>query len=227
MQPQNELQEIISCLQLTYKSPSKEERQKAEKKLSEFANINFSVFVKILLESIKPENELSKDESLKTAIILYLNREIQKKIFSSSLNDDRDNIIKLYLEFMLLSPLPKKMINNLIIALRELLNTTKKEPDFLINLSIFLGNSMGSLQISTMNSMLAILKVIMTSESINSKNYIPIISNIINICKISIEGLYNKYQSINYKNNSSSVMVLTKSPKYSVFLRPKVVIRVL
>ena len=33
MQAQNELQEIISCLKLTYQSPSKEERQNAEKKL--------------------------------------------------------------------------------------------------------------------------------------------------------------------------------------------------
>ena len=70
MQAQNELQEIISCLKLTYQSPSKEERQNAEKKLSEFGNLNFPMFVKVLLESIKPENELSKDESLKTAIIL-------------------------------------------------------------------------------------------------------------------------------------------------------------
>ena len=206
MQAQNELQEIISCLKLTYQSPSKEERQNAEKKLSEFGNLNFPMFVKVLLESIKPENELSKDESLKTAIILYLNREIQKKIFSSSLNEDRDIIIKLYLEFMLLTPLTRKMINNLIIALRDLFNTTKKEPDFLINLSIYLGNSMENMSISTMNSMLAILKIIMTSESINSKNYIPIISNVINICKIIIQGLYNRYQKINYINNKNEFL---------------------
>ena len=200
MSNQNELQEIITCLKLTYQSPSKEERQNAEKKLSEFGNINFSALVKILLESIKPESQISKDESLKTAIILYLNREIQKRIFSSTLVDDKD-LIKYYLDFMLLTPLSRKAINNLVIALKELINYNKKDSTFLINLSILLGNSLGNLQLSNMNSMLAILKIIMTSESINSINYTSIIENVINISKIIIEGLYNKYQEINYQNN--------------------------
>ena len=126
MSNQNELQEIITCLKLTYQSPSKEERQNAEKKLSEFGNINFSALVKILLESIKPESQISKDESLKTAIILYLNREIQKRIFSSTLVDDKD-LIKYYLDFMLLTPLSRKAINNLVIALKELINYNKKK----------------------------------------------------------------------------------------------------
>ena len=201
MSNQNELQEIITCLKLTYQSPSKEERQNAEKKLSEFGNINFSILVKILLDSIKAESELSKDESLKTAIILYLNREIQKKIYSSTLGDDRDLIIKLYLDFMLLTPLSRKAINNLVIALKELINSTKKDSTFLVNLSILLGNSLGNLQLSNMNSMLAILKIIMTSECINAKNYTSIIENIIKISKIIIEGLYNRYQQIDFQNN--------------------------
>ena len=42
MSNQNELQEIITCLKLTYQSPSKEERQNAEKKIIRIWKFKFS-----------------------------------------------------------------------------------------------------------------------------------------------------------------------------------------
>ena len=77
MASQEQLNEIISCLQKTYTTTSNKEREIAEKKLSEYENLNLINYIQVFLTLITSSNS-NLDNNIKLSIISMLNRVIKK-----------------------------------------------------------------------------------------------------------------------------------------------------
>ena len=199
MSNQEQVNEIISCLQKTYTSTNNKEREIAEKKLSEYENLNLINYIQVFLSLITSSNS-NLDNNIKLSIISMLNRVIKKSIENNINSNKRNEIITQYIDTIITPNLNIKFIENLLLSLSNLLNETQDNPEILNLLIISIEKNINNIQTESYYGLISVLNSVSLSLGLSIKNYQKVVKSINNISKILFENILKKTSIINETN---------------------------
>ena len=199
MSNQEQINEIISCLQKTYTTTNNKEREIAEKKLSEYENLNLINYIQVFLSLITSSNS-NLDNNIKLSIISMLNRVIKKSIENNINSNKRNEIITQYIDTIITPNLNIKFIENLLLSLSNLLNETQDNPEILNLLIISIEKNINNIQTESYYGLISVLNSVSLSLGLSIKNYQKVVKSINNISKILFENIIKKTSIINETN---------------------------
>ena len=199
MASQEQLNEIISCLQKTYTTTSNKEREIAEKKLSEYENLNLINYTQVFLTLITSSNS-NLDNNIKLSIISMLNRVIKKNIENNINSNKRNEIITQYIDTIITPNLNIKFIENLLLTLSNLLNYTEENPEIIYILVTSIEKNINNIQGESYYGLICILNSISLSLGLTINNYQNVIKSINNISKTLFENIIKRASIINETN---------------------------
>ena len=199
MSNQEQINEIISCLQKTYTTTNNKEREIAEKKLYEYENLNLINYIQVFLSLITSSNS-NLDNNIKMSIISMLNRVIKKSIENNINTNKRNEIITQYIDTIITPNLNAKFIENLILTLSILLNDTQDNPEIINLLIVSIENNINNIQDESYYGLICVLNSISLSLALSLNNYQKVVKSINNISKTLFENIIKKTSIINETN---------------------------
>ena len=212
---QYELNEIIPCLKNTYISSDKNIRMKSEQKLLSLLNENLINFITNILNILKQE----KDKNIRLSIILFLKRNISKKIESNSISKENMNsLIQIYLLIMVEQNISNKELDNLKDTFIILLN--KIPLQILLEIIEYIKKQITSLSLGSINGIIFILSSLIHSgykitNDINT--FYSIYSSIMILASDIIQNLYNKYSEIDFSKISNEDYIKFNAMFFNIF----------
>ena len=212
---QLDLNDILTCLQNTYMSPDKNTRMKSEEKLLIGFNENLIDFITNLMNILKQQN----DKNIRLSIILFLRRNLSKKIENNLISKDNMNsLIQMYLLIMVEQNISNKELDNLKDTFIILL--TNVSAQILIEILEYIKKQITSLSLGSINGIIFILSAIINSAYKNTKDlniFISIYNSIMILASDILQNLYNKYSDIDISKIDTNDYMKFNGMFYNIF----------
>ena len=193
---QNDIQNLLLALQQTISSSNKDIREAAEKTLDSFQQKPFE-FINSLF-SLLLSQDISIDHNTRMAIIIHTSRMVTKGLIKGGLNEqNRIDIIKLYLNYLVSPNVNKIYLVNMSEGLETVLSSTEKQPHILSDLTEMLLTSITNMSNESMNGIIMILKTIISCKALTKNNVNKVIKDSIDIIKHILQVLLCQLEQCN------------------------------
>ena len=193
---QNDIQNLLLALQQTISSSNKDIREAAEKTLDSFQQKPFE-FINSLF-SLLLSQDISIDHNTRMAIIIHTSRMVTIGLIKGGINEqNRIDIIKLYLNYLVSPNVKKIYLVNMSEGLETVLSSTEKQPHILSDLTEMLLTSITNMSNESMNGMIMILKTIISCKALTKNNVNKVIKDSIDIIKHILQVLLCQLEQCN------------------------------